>query len=91
MFKKKRSLFQEIVLVDFSTVNAELLRFKNHLSSISCPACTQKTLKLEKYEQGPEGWLAVLSCGNCNFQGQMSDKGFSFTEVSSKGKAVDKK
>ncbi|MCJ7767090.1 hypothetical protein MUP79_01685 [Candidatus Bathyarchaeota archaeon] len=91
MFNKRKAFLQEIVIVDFTTVNKELLRFKTHISSVDCPACKQKTLKLDKYEQGPEGWLAVLSCQNCNFQGQMSDKGFSFTEISSKGKAVDKK
>lgn len=91
MFSKKRNITQSIVLVDFSAVNNELSRFKTHIQQVDCPACKQKTLVLGKYEQGPEGWLAVLSCGNCNFQGQISDKGFSFTEVSSKGKAVDKK
>jgi len=87
MWKKKN---QEIVPVDFSAVNAELARFKTHISSIACPACQQKKLALEKYEQESKGWLAQISCENCNFSGILSQDGFSFMGVSSKGKAVDK-
>jgi hypothetical protein len=91
MFGKKRNIIQSIVLVDFSAVNTELVRFKTHVQQIDCPACKQNTLLLDKYEQDPKTWKAQVSCSNCNFSGLISNDGFSFTDISSKGKAVDKR
>lgn len=61
--------------------------FKNHVQGIACPACTQKTLKVDKLEVS-KLWTADVCCTNCDFKGTVNSTGFSFTGVSSKGKAV---
>lgn len=84
----KKKVSPEVVPASFKLIGEEIKRFKEDVSGIKCPACGQFKLIIEKYEQGPKGWAAAISCGNCAFQGSFTQEGFSFTEVSSEGKAV---
>lgn len=89
----------------FDDVASEIQRFKEHVASIPCPACKQKTLAVESLEEGElkeidpvrmktlnpvrfTGWHAQIKCQNCNLVGILNNKGFSFTGIDSKGKAV---
>ena len=58
------------------------------IEATACPACQQKTLKLNKYTTGTEGWEADVVCGNCRFSGTVNSHGFQFSKVDSKGKAI---
>jgi hypothetical protein len=71
----------------FDKTVAEINRFKEHVQLLACPACTQKTLKVDKLEVS-KLWTADISCTNCDFKGAVNTSGFSFIGVSSKGKAV---
>jgi len=70
---------------------AEANQFKSLIKSTSCIACHQTTLEMASFTRGPDGWEAQVKCGNCNFNGVVNRLGFDFKQVSSKGKAVDKK
>lgn len=72
----------------FDKTVVEINRFKNHVQGLACPACTQKTLKVDKLEVGTKAWTADISCKNCDFKGTINSSGFSFVGVSSQGKAV---
>lgn len=74
--------------VQFSDTAKSINTFKDHVQGIPCPACTQKTLKVDRLELGPKGWASDISCKNCDFKGQATNTGFAFISVSSQGKAV---
>jgi hypothetical protein len=68
----------------------EILRFKEDVADIACPACEQKKLEVPSYVQGPTDWEAAIECQNCDFAGVVNKLGFNFTKVNSKGKAVSR-
>jgi hypothetical protein len=75
----------------FTETIAEVNHFKSLISQTPCSACTQKQLQLSKFVRNPQGWACEVKCLNCNFMGVVNSEGFDFNQVSSKGKAVDKK
>lgn len=84
-FKIRRS--NPFSVLDFTIDEAE--RFRGAIEKTNCPACKQKGLKLGKFERGPKGWEADISCDNCNFSGTVSSLCSVLHKVDSKGKARD--
>ena len=44
-------------IVKFDGAAKAINAFKDHVQGISCPACTQKTLTVDKLEVGPKGYV----------------------------------
>jgi len=69
----------------------EAFNLKQTLEAEKCPACSQKTLKLSRFVRTPTAWDAEVACENCNVKGIINSEGCDWTNLHSKGKAVDKK
>lgn len=53
----------------------EATRFKQGVQMLACPSCSQKKLKVNKFERGPKGWEVDISCGNnCGFGAIINSK-----------------
>jgi len=61
---------------DVGLALSEVERFREHLALLDCPSCTQKSLKLVDYVQGPTGWACRLFCATCQTRGEINSDGF---------------
>ncbi len=61
---------------DVALALEEIERFREHLALLDCPSCTEKTLKLVDYVQGPTGWACKVFCVTCQTKGEINNDGF---------------
>jgi hypothetical protein len=64
---------------------------KTLVASTHCPACTQLSLELVRFEKGhlkvSDAFETEVHCGNCHFVGISNNLNFQFQQINSKGKA----
>lgn len=85
LFKNRR---KDACLVFAKTVD-EAADFKKFVSNYRCPSCKGK-LEVVKFERGPKGWEADLSCQTCRFTAVISSLSSVLLSLDSKGKAREK-
>lgn len=62
----------------------QLKRFKEVVEKQQCPGCGQTTLLLMKFEDGPNGWEALIKCTNCAFRAAPTVYGFTAANIHKK-------
>lgn len=72
---------------DVSDLLGETERFKEQLTLLDCPSCSEKALKLVNYVQGPTGWSSTFFCVTCDTRGELNSDGFR-VELTEKNKEV---
>lgn len=81
--------FRKDPFATFTDSVDETKRFRELVESTDCPACKAKVaLELVKFERGPKGWEADVTCSNCTFKGVISQLSTVMLDVNSKGQAV---
>ena len=85
LFKQKR----RGMTVVWSKEIAEANQFKKLVEQTKCPAC-DKPLKLRKFERGPKGYEAEVTCEGCNFNALLNSGWTRFENIDSIGRAREK-